>query len=663
MSLAQIFLPPRSAVAALLLAGACSTPVHAAEVAAPWQDLAQAPQVQRDIQPQHARWLTMDSAALLALAHSLPDASAEPSRRPRMRVPLPDGRSVVMRLHATAVMAPELAARYPQIRSFAGTVEGQPDIRARFDISPRGLRAQIFTPQGQVYIDPLTSADARLHQVYFTRDLPPSQRPADKVLEPPAEPHLPAAAAANTASGVRIGAELRTYRLAVATTGEYARFHDPAASPSNKTRVLAELVTLTNRVSGVYERDLGIALQLVAHTDALIYTDPNTDPYSNTNGSAMLGQNISTLAAVLGNDSFDIGHVVSTGGGGVAYLRAVCKNSSKAGGVTGQSKPINDAFYIDYVAHEMGHQLGGNHTFNSSTGSCQGNRAAKVAYEPGSGTTIMAYAGICGADDIQPHSDPQFHAASFDEVVSYTRNGAGSNCGSVTPTGNHAPRVKVPAGGFTLPANTPFELTGSASDADGHTLSYSWEEFDLGSAGSPDQPAATAPLFRSFPPSSSPTRVFPQPSDLLNNRHTLGELLPATSRDMNFRLTVRDNQAAPSAGGVASADLAFKVSADAGPFKLLSPNGPGQYRPGATLTVQWDVANTQAPPVSCAAVDVWLSTDGGHSFGRKLQAAAPNTGSTRVTLPKNSATAQARLKLKCSSSVFFDVSDANFSIQ
>ncbi|MFD2453712.1 reprolysin-like metallopeptidase [Ideonella paludis] len=335
---------------------------------------------------------------------------------------------------------------------------------------------------------------------------------------------------------------------------------------------MAELVTLTNRVTGVYEREVGIQLQLVEGTDEVIYTDPATDPYTNDDGGKMLSQNIWTLKSVLGNGSFDIGHVVSTGGGGVAYLGVVCDKRFKAGGVTGLGAPVNDAFYIDYVAHEMGHQFGANHTFNSQSGACAGNREPSVAYEPGSGSTIMAYAGICDADDLQPHSDPQFHSASFDEIVRYTRTGGGAACAVVTPTGNRAPSVSVPAGGFTIPAQTPFELTGQASDPDGDTLSYQWEQRDLGAAGSPNQPDASAPLFRSFPPTASATRSFPQLSDLLGNTQTLGEILPRVSRDLNFRLTVRDDQAAPSAGGVASADLSFKVSAAAGPFKLTSPN-------------------------------------------------------------------------------------------
>jgi Metallo-peptidase family M12B Reprolysin-like len=459
-----------------------------------------------------------------------------------------------------------------------------------------------------------------------------------------------------------IGTELLTYRLALATTGEYARFQDPQASPTHKVGVLAELVSLTNRVTGVYERELGIRLQLIEREDAIIYTDPNTDSYANSNGNAMVGQNIRNLSAVLGDDAFDVGHVVSTGGGGLANLGVVCNDSRKAGGVTGLTMPVGDGFYIDYVAHELGHQFGADHTFNSDVGSCGGgNRAARKAYEPGSGTTIMAYAGICGADNIQSHSDAMFHSASFDQIVAYTRQGTGASCATNTASGNRPPSAKVPAGGFTLPAATPFELTGRGSDPDGNALSFEWEERDLGAAGSPDAATGTAPLFRSFPPTTSPTRSFPRLADILGQAHTLGEWLPTESRPLNFRFTVRDNQAAPSAGGVASAILRFNVTADAGPFKVTAPNINLQAASGGTLKVRWAVAKTDVAPVSCASVDIGLSTDGGQTMGYKLKTQAANTGSVRLTLPVVK-TSQARIKVKCHDNVFVDISDADFRI-
>ncbi|MDB5968261.1 MAG: hypothetical protein JWQ90_711 [Hydrocarboniphaga sp.] len=615
----------------------------------------------RLIEPSKARIFDLDSPALRAQLAALPDESTPLSSRPAIKLPMPDGSSISFRIAATAVMAPALAARYPQILTFAGVSESDPDISGRFDIGPRGFHGQIFTSKGTVFIDPLRRGETRIHQVYYTRDMPARRRAPDVIDSALSGIVQRTAASAVGTDGVSIATDLRTYRLALATTGEYAEYQDPDNATPDKSIVLAELVNVVNRVTGVYEREVGVRMQLIANEDAIIYTDPTTDPYANSSGSLMVNTNTRILNTAIGSGAYDIGHVVSTGGGGIAGLGVVC-GGSKGAGVTGLPDPIGDAFYIDYVAHEMGHQYGANHTFNSQTGSCGGgNRNASTAYEPGSGTTIMAYAGICGADDIQPHSDDYFQSVSFDEIVDYTRNGTGNSCAAVTASGNQAPSADAGAGGFTIPMQTPFELTAvKSTDPDGNKLSYQWEEMDLGAAGAPDSPDASAPLFRSFLPTKNKTRVFPQLSDLLNNTHTIGEILPAVSRTLNFRLNVRDNQVAPSSGGVASSLMSFSVTGSAGPFKLLTPNTAATYAAGSKLKVTWDVAGTNLAPVSCSTIDVYLSTDGGQSFTTKLRKVS-NTGKTNVTLPILD-TSTARLKLKCNGNVFFDVSDASFAI-
>jgi len=338
-----------------------------------------------------------------------------------------------------------------------------------------------------------------------------------------------------------------------------------------------------------------------------------------------------------------------------------CGAGVKGQGVTGLPEPVGDGFYIDFVAHEMGHELGANHPFNSETGNCGGgNRNGPTAYEPGSGSTIMAYAGICGADDLQPHSDDIFHGISFDEITAYTTTDTGSTCGTVTQTGNHAPVVTVAAGGFTIPKQTPFELTGSATDPDNDALTYLWDEFDLGAAGSPDTPDATAPLFRTFTPTTSPLRVFPQRSDLFNNVHTIGEILPANTRALNFRLTARDNHVAPSAGGVASAAITFNVTDAAGPFIVTAPSSNVAVNGLDTIPVAWNVAGTASAPISCANVDIASTTDTGQTW-TTLLANTPNDGSESVTVPNVDAAAL-RIRVKCSNNIFFNLAPATLTV-
>jgi len=301
----------------------------------------------------------------------------------------------------------------------------------------------------------------------------------------------------------------------------------------------------------------------------------------------MLSQNQSNLDAVIGSANYDIGHVFSTGGGGVAFLAVVCINGFKARGVTGLPSPTGDIFYIDFVAHEMGHQYGGNHSFNGSSGNCSGgNRNAATAYEPGSGSTIQAYAGICSPQNLQNNSDDYFHNISYVEMTNFTQIGGGSSCPVITPTGNLPPIVNAGTGGLTFPIETPLKLDGSATDPDGDPITFNWEEFDLGPAGHPDFPSGNAPIFRSFPAVSETYRLLPKLSNLLNNTHTIGELLPTYTRTLRFRLTVRDNRA--GGGGVDWDQVTHSVTDAAGPFLVTSPNTAVTWQGLSFQTITWD---------------------------------------------------------------------------
>jgi hypothetical protein len=268
----------------------------------------------------------------------------------------------------------------------------------------------------------------------------------------------------------------------------------------------------------------------------------------------------------------------------------------------------------------------------------------------------MAYAGICGAEDLQPHSDPYFHTRSFDQIIAKI---TGTSCAVQTATGNNPPVVNAGAA-ITIPASTPFSLTGSATDPEGDTLTYCWEEFDHGTAAPPNTDDGSRAIFRSFNPVASPTRTFPKASDLLTGTSTIGESLPNTTRTMSFRLTARDNRA--GGGGVSYATRTVNVSNAGGiPFAVTAPNSAVTWSGGTSQLVTWDVAGTSGAPVSCANVAITLSTDGGSTFPITLAASTPNDGSELILVP-STPTASARAMVACATSPFFDVSNTNFTI-
>ncbi|MGI8588666.1 MAG: S-layer homology domain-containing protein [Chloroflexia bacterium] len=269
----------------------------------------------------------------------------------------------------------------------------------------------------------------------------------------------------------------------------------------------------------------------------------------------------------------------------------------------------------------------------------------------------MGYAGTCGDSNLQNDDDSYFNSQSYDEMVAYTTGDKGS-CAVQTTTGNHPPVVNA-GQNYTIPNNTPFQLTGSATDPDGDSLTYVWEEEDNGGASQPNSDDGSRPLFRSILPGTSPTRMFPQLANVLANITTaLGDTLPTSNRTLHFRLVARDNRA--GGGGASYAAMTVGSVTSAGPFRVTAP-ATDTWAISSTQTVTWDVANTDQAPVSCAQVNILLSTDAGQTFPVTLAANAPNSGSQTITVPNNP-TGQGRVEVACSANLFFDISHGNLTI-
>lgn len=582
-------------------------------------------------------------------------------------LPLPDGRFSRFQIEESPILEPGLVAAFPAIKTYRGAGLDDPTATARFDVTLNGFHAMVIAAEGTVYVDPYATGDLVNHVAYDKATLRPRDLPFfDQVVGArEAQERL-----YNTFP-ITNGTSLRTYRLALAATVEYT------AAAGSVPNALSRMTTTMNRVNGIYERELAVRMTVLtgptAGSTALIFS-AEPDGYTNNSGSAMLSENQAKLDTVIGTANYDIGHVFSTGGGGIASLGSVCSVGSKGRGVTGSFNPVGDAFDVDYVAHEMGHQFGGNHTFNGTTGNCGGgNRSNSHAYEVGSGSTIQAYAGICGLEDLQPHSDPIFNFESLNEMTAFITSGGGFSCGTATATGNSVPVVSGPGASFTIPRLTPFALTATGSDANGDSVTYLWEEHDLGTSstsatvGTDD---GSRPLFRSYSPSTTPTRMFPSLTYILNNANTpplnytcvgggtctTGEVLPSTSRTMTFMVTARDNRA--GGGGINTAQTQVVVNAALGPFAVTAPNTAVSWTGTTSQTVTWSETGTSA---IAATVRILLSTDGGATFPTVLLNGTPNDGTETVTVP-NTPTTTARIKVEAVGNIFFDVSNANFTI-
>ncbi|MGB0846379.1 MAG: reprolysin-like metallopeptidase [Thiolinea sp.] len=574
-----------------------------------------------------------------------------------LEIPLPNGSNASITLQPVALLSAELQQRYPLIKTWKVSSDHPDIISGRAELTARGFYVMLRSRDGdQWLIEPDNNPAQTTTQHYQSF----SKRQSGKQ-----QPQTFSCGVTNTGSGgwswsnkntlnltnppnqnlrnyaQRPGENLLSYDLAVSATGEYTqKFGGSQAS------AYSAIITTVNRINEIYEQELGITLKLVSGTET-VFTDPANDPFDNTSSLLSAYQNQQVLDTLVGSNRYDIGHVLGSafGGDGIALVSSVCGNGQKAQGFTASNILVGDSFIVDYVAHELGHQLGATHTFNGTRSSCGGGgRIAETAFEPGSGGTIMSYAGLCGADNFQQNVDPQFHIGSIEQIHQLTHNGSAAACATNISLNNKLPVVNA-GSDHTIPARTPFILNGSASDSDGDTLLYGWDQVDLGAASALGTDTANNALIKSNRLSNSGLRHVPDIAGLLNTSQAFssGESLPRSNRELNFRLIVRDGK------GASSNDTVKLNVHDTGQrFSVLHPASslsPGSHE------IRWQVAGTDQAPINCAEVDIAYTNNQGTTFIDVLRN-TPNDGAETVQLNNR----VQNIRVKCSSNVFFALS-------
>lgn len=622
----------------------------------------------RDIHPEYYQTFKLNTEALQTYLQGAPMEYLSDGQRNVDRVsvsiPMPDAQTRRFDVQESPVMMPGISARYPSIRSYRGVATDDPNTVIRFVVSPAGFHAAIRGKDGVVYIDPFGKGDTDFYQSYYVLDHLSTQGDRLNHVHCGVDDSMTAEWLAEQVDGdddvssvvQNDIVEMRVFRLAIASNGEWTQRQGGTVEMA-----LANINTAVARLNLVFENELAMRLVLIDRQDRVIFTNAGTDPYVNTgSGGALLGQNTQVLNDFIGSANYDFGHIFATctDVGGIASLGSVCNDNSKGAGVSCQGGGTSlDYLTMQIAAHEMGHQLSANHTFNN----CGGNENYATGYEPGGGSTIMSYSSLCGFNSFVNRSDDYFHVSSLQEMYLFSFDGPGYDCAQKVVTNNHFPELSIPQeNGFYIPIGTAFELTAEAKDTDGDNLTYSWEQYDKALTSSPfGTPSGSAPSFRSYPAVESPTRTFPNLNSLVNNFEEPFEVLPSYSRDMTFRCTVRDNN--PEGGVAVWEQVDFKATEEAGPFTVLYPNSFESLAAGSYIEVTWDVANTDLAPVNCKSVDILLSFDGGTTYPDTLATAVFNDGAHGVFLPATTSN-KARIKVKAHGSVFLDISNRDFQI-
>ena len=575
-------------------------------------------------------------------------------------------------LSSVSLFSSEAAKQYPQIKAYRGISTTRPGVSIRITISPQGISGTMRTPSGMLFLQP-KKEDQGKHIYYQRKDaldqtdvLPFCTTDLEKIT-----PKRENSSTSQKATSKTTGA-LKTYRFAVAGTAEYTAFwgDNDDTNGTNQEDALAAVANTVNRMNEVLEVDLGVRLELVT-TASLLYTDTTTDPFTGNFNDEIQ----ETLTAEVGEANYDIGHLFHRGSanGDAGSVGNVCQNGQK--GSAFSSHPftatngsggnfLSDYFDIDYVIHEVGHQFGALHTFAHNT------EGYDVNSEPGSGSTIMSYAGIVNGQDMQRHSDPYFHYHSIQNIKDYL---AGYSCQSTLATTNQIPQVEA-GQNYTIPKGTAYTLTAVATDTD--SLTYCWEQLDSGVVRSEDfgPNLLTGSTNRSLLPTTSSKRTIPRmmsvlAGNLTETNPTIGsgwETVSLVERDLRWGITVRDrDQGNPSGVGFSAQDsMTITVEGDAGPFVVRSQDQSSvQWLSGSNERIVWDVANTNQAPINTTSVSVYLSLDGGATFPHLLANSIPNNGSAFIVVPGNTSTTQARIKIQADNNIYFAINSTNFSIQ
>ena len=604
-----------------------------------------------------------------------------PSRKnigtnPMVVINFPDkkGNMEQFQVTETSTLAPEIAIKYPNIKTYIGFSLDNPGGRIRFSVTPQGLKTMSTYPnKPALFTVPLNKGGESLYITYDRSMRIDSKKDFECLTENENVP-IKEIISLNRDANDQI---LRTLRIAISTTGEYTNFWDDGDDTNGDAQedALAALVSTLNRTNEVFEVDMAITFQLVTGTE-IIYPTASTDPYTGSFNSQLQ----STLTSEVGESNYDIGHLFNYGGnnGNAGCIGCVCVDGQKGSGFSSHSFTDNDGgpnmddfFDIDFVPHEIGHQMGGNHTFSQS------NEGTGVNYEPGSGTTIMGYAGITGANDVQDHSDPYFHYGTINQVLN---NLDTRTCWTSSEITNNPP-VADAGDDYTIPQGTAFKLVGSATDSDEEdVLTYTWEQVDSGTTTSSNfGPTKTSgAVWRSRPPSSNPTRYMPVRSRVLSGElteanpqetedNTSWETVSTVARSLNFALTVRDRSETNGVGQFPQSDFDYitvTVDGSSGPFAVTSQTTNETWNVGESQTVTWDVAGTDTGSVNTPSVNIYLSTDGGLTFPFLAASNVANDGSHTFSVPPADGDSdQLRVMVEGNDNIFYAINSTNFSLQ